>query len=813
MKRLSIYLLLQLMVIVVWGQFNLEGIITANGEPLPGASVVIKETYRGVSSAIDGKFKFKNLKEGEYILTISFVGYESQDIQVTVPFPEIIKIDLQSASVLTDEILVSATRAGVKTPMAYTNLNSEEIKERDMGQDIPFLLQLTPSFISTSDAGTGIGYTNFRIRGTDMNRINITMNGIPLNDGESHGTWFVNLPDLASSLENVQIQRGVGTSSNGAAAFGATINLQTNTLIREPAIEYKSAAGSFNSNRNTVSASTGLLKDHFSFDVRLSKIKSDGYIDRAFADLKSFSLSGGYYSKNTIVKANIISGLEKTYQSWNGVPSVRLNNDREGMKRYEEHRLYTPEETNHMINSDSRTYNYYSYENQIDLYQQDHYQLHLSHKLNKRLNLNTSIHYTRGKGHYENFKPDRKLESYLIPPVEIGNETIKRTDLVYRKWLDNHFYGVTFSLNYQKGDGNFIMGGGWHGYDGDHYGNVIWARFLGEADFNHEYYRNNGLKEDFNIFAKYNYDLSDAVSLFADLQYRYIDYKLKGIDDDFRNITQAHYFNFLNPKAGIFIKPAINHELYLSFSTANREPNRTALKDAKPAYKPPVKELLYDWEAGYNFNSSLFTGAINIYYMAYKDQLILTGEINDTGNPITVNIDNSFRRGVELQSRLKITPKLDWKNNLTVSKNKIKNFTEYVDNWDTGKQSVFEHGTTDIAFSPNITANSTITFTPLNQLSFSLISTYTGKQYIDNSSDNDRSLDAYFVNNLKADYFLSTGLFRTIAFNLMVNNIFDERYESNAWVYSYILNGRRYKMDGYFPQAGRHFLIGIELKF
>jgi iron complex outermembrane receptor protein len=801
------------MVIAVWGQYNLEGVITGNGEPLPGATVLLKNTFYGVSAGTDGRFQFKNLKKGEYALAVSFIGYESQEVTVMVPSPEIVQVDLKSAPVLTDEVLVTATLAGTKTPVAYTNLSSEEIAGRNMGQDIPYLLQLTPSFVSTSDAGTGIGYTNFRIRGTDMNRINITMNGIPLNDAESHGTWFVDQPDLASSLENVQIQRGVGTSSNGAAAFGATINLMTNSLIREPVAEYKTAMGSFNTWKNTISASTGLLNDHFSLDVRLSKISSDGYVDRAFSDLKSIFISGGYYSENTIIKANIISGLEKTYQAWQGVPSVRLNDDLEGMQRYGEHWLYSPEETSRMINSDSRTYNYYTYENQIDLYQQDHYQLHMSHKFNRRLNLNTSFHYTRGKGYYENYKPDKDLEDFLIPPITIGNESVESTDIVYRKWLDNHFYGLTFSLNYQKGKGNFVLGGGWNTYDGDHYGNVVWARFLGEADFNHEYYRNNGLKKDFNIFAKYNYDLSEAVSLFADVQYRHINYSLQGIDDDLRDITQVHYFNFLNPKAGIFVKPAVNHEFYLSLSTANREPNRTAYIDANPAYESPVHETLNDWEAGYNYGSSGFTGVVNLYYMSYKNQLILTGEINDTGNPMMVNIDDSYRTGIELQSGFKITPGLEWKNNFTLGRSKIKDFTEYVDNWDTGEQSVFEHGDTDIAFSPDITANSTITFEPFKKLYLTLISTYVGKQYIDNSYEKDRSLDPYFVNNLKADYSISTGWFKTINFHLMVNNLLNEKYESNAWVYSYIYQGKRYKMDGYFPQAGRHFMIGIDLKF
>jgi iron complex outermembrane recepter protein len=575
----------------------------------------------------------------------------------------------------------------------------------------------------------------------------------------------------------------------------------------------KRQAARFNTFKNTVSAGTGLLNGKFTLDARLSKVTSDGFIDRAFSDLKSFFISGGYYSGNTVLKANVFSGLEKTYQSWWGVPSVRLNNDLEGMQRYEEHWLYSPKQTQEMINSDSRTYNYYTYENQVDHYQQDHYQLHFSHKFSPGLNLNASGFYIRGKGYYENFKEDEDLEDYQIPNIQIGEETLESTDLVNRKWLDNHFYGLTYSLNYLKRKSDFTVGGGWNTYDGDHYGNVIWARFLGDADYNHEWYSNRGLKKDFNLFAKYNYQVTKKLNLFADLQYRRIDYSIDGIDDDLRNITQEHEFNFFNPKLGVFYEPAENQNLYLSFATANREPNRSAYVDANPQGKQPVYETLYDWELGYKYKTAVFSGAVNFYNMNYKNQLVLTGEINDVGAPIMVNVDKSYRRGVELQTGIVITPNLQWLANVTFSQNKIENFTEYVDNWDTWGQETFNLGTTDIAFSPNVIANSQLVYEPVKNLNFAFISTYVGKQFIDNTSSDDRSLDAYFVNNLKVDYAFKTGLFNEVALHLMVNNIFNEEYESNAWVYSYILGGERYKMDGYFPQAGRHFMVGVDLKF
>lgn len=813
MKRFILWLCLQSMVIAALGQYNLRGRVTGNGEPLAGASVVIKHTLYGVSSGSDGIFEFSNLKRDECVLNVSFIGYETKEITVKLPAEDVINIDLEPKAVMTGEVLVQATRARDKTPVAYTNISGDEIEGRNLGQDIPYLLQFSPSFVATSDAGAGVGYTNFRIRGTDLNRINVTINGIPLNDAESHGTWFVDQPDLASSLENVQIQRGVGTSTNGAAAFGATINLQTNTLNKEAYAEYKTAAGSFNTFKNTVHAGSGLLNNRFTLDARLSKVTSNGFIDRATADLKSFFITGGYYSEKTVVKTTIFSGWEETYQAWWGVPSVRLNNDIEGMQRYEAHELYSEKQTREMMEADSRTYNYYTYENQVDRYQQDHYQLHLSHKFNPALYLNASGFYIRGKGFYENYKPDENPEDYQIQTSLRESEEENSIDLINRKWLDNHFYGFTFSMNYKKGTSDITFGGGWNRYDGDHYGNVIWGEMLGETDPGHEWYRNNGLKEDFNLYGKYQYQLTGKVSLFADVQYRGIDYGIDGIDDDLRNISQEHMFRFFNPKAGIFYEPVPNQKVYFSFATANREPNRTAFVDISPEEPAPSREILHDWEMGYTYSSSGFTASANLYYMNYKDQLVLTGEINDVGNPIMVNVDKSYRAGIELQAGLIITQKLQWQGNATFSRNKILNFTEYVDNWNTWGQESFDLGTTDIAFSPNVIANSRFHFEPVRHLSLSVISSYTGKQYIDNSSSDDRTLDSWFVNNLKAEYMVQTNLAEEVTLRLLVNNLFNHEYESNAWVYSYILDGQRYKMDGYFPQAGRHYMIGLNFRF
>lgn len=812
MKKLNLLLLLQLIVFVAFSQINLKGVVSGNGEPLAGANVVITNSFYGISTSVNGSFEFKNLKGGDYFLKVSFIGFETKEISVNLNTDQQLKIELKPNVVMTDEILVAATRVKEKTPFTYSTVSSNEISKRNMGQDIPYLLQLTPSFVATSDAGAGVGYTNFRIRGTDLNRINVTINGIPVNDAESHGTWFVDQPDLASSLENIQIQRGVGTSTNGAAAFGASLNMQTNTLKKDAYAEYKTAFGSFATLKNTVSAGTGLLNEKFTVDARLSKVSSEGFVDRAFSDLKSFFVSAGYYSENTVLKINVFSGFEETYQSWNGVPSVRLNNDLAGMQQYGEHWLYTPQETEDLINSD-RTYNLYTYKNQVDHYQQDHFQLHFSHKFNSNLNLNASAHYTIGRGYYENYKEDEDLADYQIDYPAIGSETIETTDLVNRKWLDNDFYGITFSLNYLKNKTDFTFGGAYSAYDGKHFGRVIWGQNLGEINPDFMWYFNGGLKKDFNVFAKYNYQVAEKLNLFADLQFRKINYSVSGMDDDLRRLFFEHDFNFFNPKLGVFYQPANNQELYLSFAIANREPNRSNYVDADPAGKQPVHETLRNWELGYNYKSSAFSFSANYYYMCYKNQLVLTGEINDVGAPIMVNVDKSFRTGIELQAGVIISNNFQWNGNTTFSINKINDFTEYVDNWDTWGQEPFELGTTDLAFSPNVVANSQFVFTPVKNLNLAFVSSYVGKQFIDNTSNENRILDAYFVNNLKVDYSFNTNLFEKITLHLMVNNLFNEMYESNAWVYSYILGGERFKMDGYFPQAGTHFMIGVDFKF
>lgn len=814
MKR--IYLTLLLQCIVFWGfaQFTMKGTVKSEtGERLVGANLLLSNGFNGTITDVNGAYQFKNLKAGNYKLTISFIGYEKQIKELKLSGDQTVDVVLKQDHIMAEEVLISATRAKEKSPVAFATVEQKEIKANNLGQDIPYLLGLTPSFVTTSDAGTGVGYTNFRIRGTDLNRINVTVNGIPMNDAESHGTWWVDIPDLASSTDNIQVQRGVGTSTNGAAAFGATINLQTTTINKDAYAEYSTSAGSFGTLKNSVSVGSGLLKGKFTFDARMSKVSSDGFIDRASSDLKSFFVSGGYFTGNTILKVNVFSGLEDTYQAWNGVPSVRLNNDLAGMQRYADHWLYTQKQVDEMIASDSRTYNLYTYKNEIDHYQQDHYQVLFSHKLTDAFNLNASLFYTPGKGYYEQYKEDQKLADYLITPPVIGGETIKKTDLIRRKWLDNDFYGVTFSGTYNRETSEFTFGGGYNVYDGNHFGRVIWARNAGDSEMDHEWYRGTGLKKDFNLFAKYNYELAENLNVFADFQYRKIDYTIDGTDDDLRDLSQEHHFEFFNPKVGIFYQMSEKQSLYANFARANREPNRDNYVDADPNGKKPTFETLNDFELGYKYNSKRFAFGANAYLMNYQNQLILTGEINDVGSAIMVNVDNSYRAGIELMSGIKLTNQLKWDANLTISQNKIKDFTEYVDDWDNGGQIATKLGTTDLAFSPDLIFNSQLSWMVLKGLNISLQSFSVSKQYIDNSSNDDRKLDGYFLNNLKFTYNVPQKFAKDFNLHLMVNNLFDTKYENNAWIYSYVYEGQRFKMDGYFPQAGINFMAGLDIKF
>jgi iron complex outermembrane recepter protein len=813
MKRIVLMVLPILFGFAGHCQYSVSGkVFDENNHPLLSATVVIENTFAGTYTNKSGEFVFKNMKKGNYTIKVLYIGYENQEKKIDLQKNESMDFNLKRNSILTDEVIVQATRVEEKTPATYSSISKEEIQKNNTGQDIPYLLSMTPSMVVSSDAGAGVGYTNINIRGTDIKRINVTINGLPLNEAESHGVWWVDLPDIASSVDNAQIQRGVGTSTNGAGAFGATINFQTFSMNREPYANVSSSYGSFNTNKNTVSVGTGLINNKFTVDARLSKISSDGYIDRAFSDLKSFYLSGAMYGKSSILKFVIFSGQEHTYQAWNGVPSVLMKNDTAGMRTLLVNELIKPTEYQTMINSDSRTCNLYSYSNQTDNYWQDHYQLMYSKEFSESIHANIAAFYTKGKGYYENYKESKKYSSYNLPNAIIGNDTITKSNFIDQKWMDNDFYGFIYSLNYRKNRLSSTLGGGWNQYIGNHFGDIIWAKIITFEGEKYRWYKGTGNKKDFNVFFKTNYLLTGNLNLYGDVQLRTINYSIGGIDDNLKDITQTHNYVFFNPKAGLSYEFNENQNIYASFGVAQREPDRSNFTDADSG-KTPKPEKLFDYEIGYEFHNSKFLFRGNIFYMDYIDQLILTGQINNVGDPIMTNVKKSYREGIELEAGYKIFKKLQWHANATFSKNIIPEYTEYVDNWDTwGQDSTIQKNMT-ISFSPSIIANNVFQYEPIKNLHIEFISKYVGKQFIDNTSSNARSLDAYLLHNLSISYSIPNRLFKEFLINFSCNNLLNEEYETNAWVYRYKYNNQYGVLDGYFPQATRNVVIGLVLKF
>ena len=671
-----------------------------------------------------------------------------------------------------DEVLVSAVRVTSKTPVSFSNLDKKELKYRNLGQDIPILMNYMPSVVTTSDAGNGVGYTGIRVRGSDATRVNVTINGIPYNDSESHGTYWVNMPDFASSVESLQLQRGVGTSTNGAGAFGASLNLLTDSYAEKGTGEISNSFGSFNTHKHTVKFSTGLMNNHFEIAGRLSAVKTDGYIDRASSDLKSYFLQGTYVGKTTLIKALVFGGNEKTYQSWNGIDAETLKTDR----TFNSAGIFTDEFGQTRF-----------YDNETDNYQQDHSQLHWNEKLSTNWSTNLAFHYTKGKGYYENYKEDADFTDYGLTPIVIDGTTINTTDLVRQKWLDNDFYGTTFSANYTAEKLNVIFGGGYNKYEGAHFGKVIWARYASQTELGDHYYDDYATKTDGNIFAKANYQVSEKISLFGDLQLRNVHYKADSFETGLVNDT----FNFFNPKTGLNYSINDKNTLYFSYARANREPNRTDYEsgNAKP-------EKLNDFELGWRSTSDKVQLNSNVYYMAYKDQLILTGKLDDVGNPIRSNSEKSYRLGLEVDATITFTEQFIIRPNFTLSSNK---------NIDLNVEGE-TYGTTDIAYSPSIIAGNIIIYKPTEELQISLLQKYVGEQYMNNIELPDAKLADYFVNDLNVAYEIKPkSVFKSIIVTGLVNNIFDKKYVSNGYmwdVYPY-----------YYPQAGINFLAGLTLKF
>lgn len=796
MKNLLIGLILSLASISAWAQNSLSGKVvdSQSGEALVGASVWTENLGKGAVTDEKGMFTISKLPAGEVELRVSYLGFNTFRRVISIPFSGDLEIALVGKEFLTEEFIVSATRASSTTPTTFSTVDKSEIAKRNLGQDIPILLQYTPSVVSYSDAGAGVGYTGLRIRGSDQTRINATVNGIPMNDAESHGVFWVNMPDFASSVENVQIQRGVGTSTNGAATFGASLNFQTDTRQDDPYAQIDNSFGSFNTWRHTVKAGTGLLNDRFAVDARLSKITSEGYVDRAFSDLSSWFVSGGYYGEKNVIKLVAFSGKEQTYQSWWGLPEDKLEND--------------------------RTWNYYTYDNETDNYQQDHYQFIYTGKVGTNWKTNLAMHYTYGRGYYEQFREDDDFASYGLPPVTIGEEVIESSDIIRRRWLDNDFYGFVGSVNYLSTDGklDLILGGGANRYDGGHFGEIIWARIAGNTDIRDRYYDNNAIKDDRNIYTKATYEISPGLNLFGDLQVRGIDYSFEGVNDDQRIVDGQENYTFFNPKFGFSYEKG-GQTWYASYAVANREPTRSDFTD-NPISEVPRPEKLNNIEAGVRSDAGRLSYNANFFYMDYKDQLILTGQINDVGAYIRENVESSYRAGIELDGKYQLSSAWTFGGNIALSQNKIKEFTEYIDDYsgEEFQQEAFTYTDTDIAFSPNVVGSAIIEFKPTKGLSLNWMSKYVGQQFLDNTANDARSLDAFFTSDFRISYSAQPRFFKGLELNLLINNIFNEMYEPNGYTFSYFVpgetSGRELVTENfYYPQAGTNFLLGLSLKF
>ncbi|MBX7127431.1 MAG: TonB-dependent receptor [Cyclobacteriaceae bacterium] len=817
MFRYILVVLLAFVSVLSNAQVQLSGFIrdAQTGEPLAGATVQITPGGKYSLSDEHGRYSI-SVAPGNYVAEARFLGYEPRRESVDLQSNTLLDFTLASSPLLTDAVVVSATRASERTPTTYVNLNKMLIQKQNFGQDLPMILNWSPSVVTTSDAGAGVGYTGIRIRGSDATRINVTLNGIPYNDSESQSVYWVDVPDIATSTQSIQIQRGVGTSSNGAGAFGATINLQTNTRNDQPYADVINSAGSFGTHRHTIGVGSGLINGKFVFDARVSRIKSNGFIDRASSDLSSYYLSGGYYGKKTMIKAIVFGGKEVTYQSWWGVPESRLKGDEQAMLETAADEGWNADETSNLLASNSRTFNHYTYKNQVDNYGQDHFQLHASHRLNDVLTANIALHGTLGKGYYEEYKPLTSLAAYGVTEPVVGQDTIRKADLIRRLWLDNKFYGVTYSLNYESEKINSVFGGGWNDYVGDHFGEITWAAVSLTFPKDYRFYFNQGRKRDFNLYWKTTLHLSQQLAVFGDLQVRTVAYSANGTEAKLQPFDVSGHYQFFNPKIGLTWQAGSGGQWYASWAVGNREPVRDDFVNAS-AGKYPLPERLNDLETGYRLRTAAYQLNANFYFMKYKDQLVLTGQLNEVGASIRTNVPESYRAGLELDASVQLGRKWRWSPNLTLSRNKIATFTEvlydYGENYDQYNEVRNTYHQTDISFSPSVIAGSVLALKLGYHAEVSWLSKYVGKQYLDNTSNEARAISAYFIQDLRINYSLKVGWARDITISALVNNVLDVQYESNGYTWGYLSGSGVHRQNYYYPQAGRNYLLMLGLKF
>lgn len=705
-----------------------------------------------------------------------------------------------------NEIIVSATRVNEHAPIAFNNVSAQEIKANNTAKNIPYILQTLPSIVAYSEDGSGVGNTSFRIRGTDATRINVTLNGMPLNNPESQEVYWVNIPDLSNSLQSIQVQRGVGSSTNGSGAFGASISLKTQGARPQAYGEASTGVGSYNTFTSTIAAGTGILKNGLSFDARYSRVTGDGYIRNGKVNHRSAYASASYYNKNQLFKLSYLNGIQHTGITWEGISPEQLKTDR----KYNPAGAYYDEAGN-----------VHYYDNETDNYYSDIIQFTYSNALSDKLSLNVGLSYNHGYGYYENYKADQKFKKYGLDPQLVNDSTYKSSDVITRKLMKNNFYVGNFTLNYISDKLTLTGGGNLTSYQGDHYGKLLWVKYNKNISDKYEWYRGDADKKEFSVFGKITYNILDNLAIFGDMQYRYIDYRMSGIDDDLENITNKNYYSFFNPKAGLSYS-FNNNEVYASLSISNREPLRTDIKESvKGGSTQKIQpERMFDYELGYRYSSAIASFNANLYYMRYKDQMVQTGKLNDVGYKLMENVPTSYRMGIELSGAVQPANWIRIDANVTLSQNKIKNYTAYYDlynnqnDYEFVKQTSEYLGTTNISFSPNVIGSGILTITPYKALSLALVGKYVGKQYYDNTSNKDNRLADYFVSNIVLGYTFKTQKIGEVDLQFSVNNILNKRYVGNAWVATdKFEDGSEIVYTGLYPQATRNIMAKLGIRF
>ena len=782
MKKITTFLFLFVSLLTNAQSYQFTGkVVDENQNPLAAATLLVKEINKGFTTDFEGNFSMQ-LTKGTYSFQVSFLGYTSIFKKMTLQTNEEVTFQLTPDTLVLEEVLVAAVRVNTDVPVTFSNLSKKEIAKRNLGQDIPILLNYLPSVVSSSDAGAGVGYTYMSVRGSNGERINVTINGIPYNDAESHGTFWVNLGDFASSTQNLQLQRGVGTSTNGSGAFGASLNILTDAVSEEASAEISNAMGSFNTRKHTVKFSTGKLNEHIEIAGRFSNIASDGYVDRASANLKSYYLQASYTDTNTLIKGVTFGGKERTYQAWYGLTADELATD--------------------------RRQNPYTYENEVDDYQQNHYQLHWNEKINENWSSTLGLNYTKGAGFFEQFKEEETA-------TDFNNLILEGSDVIVRRWLENDFYVFNFNTQYKSASLNLISGISYSNYTGDHFGEVIWGeKFAPNANYSDRYYFSDAKKTDASVFTKATFTVSDSFSAYADLQWRYVTYQTQGLTSDRVPIDVAANFRFFNPKFGFTYTLNEKNKLYTSFAVANREPNRNDFEGGVS-----TAETLHDFELGWRSKNEILKLNTNIYYMNYKNQLVLTGAIDDVGAPIRTTSGSSYRLGIEIDADIRLSDQFSISSNAALSSNKNRDFFLTRD----GKDTPQSLGNTDLSFSPEMVLGNIIAYQPKENIQISFLSKYVGKQMMSNYSSaistND-ILNSFFTSDLNVVYEIQpNSIFKSVMFSALINNIFNKEYVDRGYYYTYddtwSAPGMKITVDGagYYPQATRNFLVGVTLKF